>query len=84
MAWDSIRGGVSHVIATYMKYQNLYARLKPSDTINKLAGLTKSSGDGKTLRGTPSVIVEISAAARARMAGDNTVHQPLTYSAIQT
>ena len=77
MAWDSLRTGVSHVIATYMKYQNLYSRIKTGDATNKPGGAEK------TFRGTPSVIVEISAAARARMAGDNAIQKPLTYSALR-
>ena len=77
MAWDSLRNGVSHVIATYMKYQNLYSRIKAADATNG------SAGTEKRFRGTPSVIVEISAAARARMAGDNLVQKPLTYSALR-
>jgi hypothetical protein len=83
MAWDSINSGVSHVIATYMKYQNMYSRIKSSDSTNKLGGLAKTGATEKAIRGTPSVIVEISAAARAHMAGDKTVHTPLTYSALR-
>ena len=70
MAWDSLRTGVSHVIATYMKYQNLYSRIKTGDATNKPGGAEK------TFRGTPSVIVEISA-------GDNAIQKPLTYSALR-
>ena len=77
MAWDSLKTGVSHVIATYIKYQNLYSRIKTGEATNKPGGAEK------TFRGTPSVIVEISAAARARMAGDNAIHKPLTYSGLR-